>query len=93
MRITPTDIRQQLMDLGLLPPQLAISDTESLMDAAVIDSLNLADFVVQLERTYGISVELNDLTPDSFDSIANIVRFVNGKINALERTGGSGIAT
>lgn len=80
MKITPATIRQQLSELGLLTPDLQVTDTESLMDAAVLDSLHLTDLVTQLERAFGIRVELEDLVPDNFDTVMDIVRFVSMKL-------------
>jgi acyl carrier protein len=65
--------------MGLLEDASSVTDTESLMEAGVLDSLRLMDLVPELEKQFGITVEAEDLTPENFDSISAISNFVAGK--------------
>lgn len=75
-------VRTQLAALGILDDESRVTETESLMDAGVLDSLRLMDLVPELEKTFGITVEAEDLTPENFDSIGAISTFVAGKSRA-----------
>ncbi len=82
MTTSSQHVRTQLLALGLLDAESRVTDTESLMDAGVLDSLRLMDLVPELEKTFGITVEAEDLTPENFDSISAITIFVAGKSRA-----------
>ncbi len=41
-----------------------------------LDSLGIVELVMQIEKTFGITVELEDLELDHFRSVDAIVRFV-----------------
>jgi len=59
-----------------------VTDEESLLDAGIIDSLGILDVVAFLEETFGITVGDEELTPEHFDSIASVTRFVAQKRGA-----------
>lgn len=80
MSVTATAIRDELREIGLLNEQAAVTDTDSLMDYGIIDSLRLMELLMRLEATYGISVHQDDLTPDNFDSIESIARYVSARV-------------
>ena len=75
-------VRTQLVARGILDSESCVTETESLMDAGVLDSLRLMDLVPELEKTFGITVEAEDLTPENFDSIRAISTFVAGTSGA-----------
>ena len=56
-----------------------LAHDEDLLAADLIDSLGITELVAFLERTYGISVGDEDLTPDNFRSVDAIVAFVERK--------------
>ena len=53
-----------------------LGDEDSLLDARLIDSLGILELVQFLEQAFAIEVTDDDLTPDNFDSIAAMARFV-----------------
>lgn len=56
-------------------------DEDSLLDAQVLDSLGILELVGYLEETFGIEVTDDDLSPENFDSIGALARFVAGRSN------------
>ncbi len=56
-----------------------VSDTDSLLEAGVIDSLRMLDIITHLEKMYGIQVDDMDMTPENFDSIEAIAAYVTRK--------------
>jgi acyl carrier protein len=53
-----------------------LGDEDSLLDAQLIDSLGILELVHYLEETFGIEVTDDDLSPENFDSIDALARFV-----------------
>jgi len=57
-----------------------LSDSESLLDAGLIDSTGILELVAFLESEFMISMADADIVPDNLDSIGAIVAYVKGKI-------------
>jgi len=60
----------------------ALSDQDSLLEAGVIDSVAMVDLITHLEQTYGMTADEDDLTPDNFESIDAIARYVESRRRA-----------
>ena len=60
------------------PPQRvdAIADEQSLLMAGLLDSALMLDLVTHLENALGITIGEDDLTPENFESIAAIDRYL-----------------
>lgn len=58
------------------PSARTLGDDDSLLDAGLIDSLGILDLVAYVEETFGIQVGDDDLSPDNFDTVGALVRFV-----------------
>lgn len=69
-------IRALLTELRFLTSASAVGDAASLFDAAVLDSLRLMELIPLLEQQFSIRVAVEDLTPDNFDSLTSISRYV-----------------
>lgn len=50
-----------------------------LLANGVIDSLGVLDLVSMLEKDFGVVVNDDELTPENFQSVADIARFVDSK--------------
>ncbi len=48
----------------------------SFMDSGLIDSTGILEVVTFLEDSYQLEVDDDELTPENFDSVANIARYV-----------------
>ena len=75
----------------LIPPQQleAWSDQDSLSETGLIDSVGFFALINHIAKIYGVSVEMDEITLDNFDSIADIIRYVTGK----QAQGGSGLCS
>ena len=60
-----------------------LGNEDNLIDSGVLDSMAMMQVVTHLEKTYGITVETNDLVPETFQSIRALSEFV------ARKTGGS----
>jgi acyl carrier protein len=57
-----------------------LGDTESLLDAGVVDSTGVLEIVGFLEQRFGIRVQDDDIVPGNFDSVAGIAAYVTRKL-------------
>lgn len=58
----------------------AVSESESLLDAGLIDSTGVLELVAFLETEFGLQIADADIVPENLDSIATIARYVEGKL-------------
>jgi acyl carrier protein len=56
--------------------QLVGDDERSFLENGILDSLGFVQLVLFLEDSYGLRIEREALTPDNFDSLGKIVRYV-----------------
>lgn len=57
-------------DPGELP------DSASLLDRGIIDSTGVLELVMFLEEAFGLKIKASEMLPQNFDSVDNIVAFV-----------------
>jgi acyl carrier protein len=58
-----------------------LADTESLLDAGLIDSTGILELVAFIETEFSIQMADTDIVPDNLDSVGTIVRYVEGKLD------------
>jgi acyl carrier protein len=58
------------------------SDGASLVDAGVLDSFGLLEFLTAVEQEFNIKIPDDDLVPANFDTIAKIRTYFNGRLGA-----------
>jgi acyl carrier protein len=80
------EVRQFVVENFLFGDGTELSDTQSFLETALIDSTGVLQLVGFLELRYGIVVEDRELVPANLDSIERVVRFVVGKLQAKEKT-------
>jgi acyl carrier protein len=56
-----------------------LADSESLLDAGLIDSTGILELVAFIETEFSIQMSDADIVPDNLDSVQTIVRYVEGK--------------
>jgi acyl carrier protein len=76
-----TDVRIRTFILNQFPiaRKRGIGNGDPLLGHGILDSLGILEVVAFVEREFGITVADEELVPESFDSIASIARFVDGK--------------
>lgn len=57
-----------------------LRNNDSFLDKGIIDSTGVLELVVFLEEKYHIKIEDRELAPDNLDSINNLLRFVETKL-------------
>jgi len=53
-----------------------LADDASLLDRGIVDSTGVLEIVLYLEEQFAIKVKDSDMLPENFDSVNNMVRFV-----------------
>ncbi len=74
-------IREQIRDyitqnflFNSAPTQL--DDSASLLEQGIVDTTGVLELVLFVEETYAFNVAQNDLLPENFDSVDNLVNYV-----------------
>lgn len=57
-----------------------LRNDDSFLDKGIIDSTGVLELVAFLEEKYRIKIQDRELVPDNLDSINNLVRFVETKL-------------
>lgn len=79
-------IRQFITDNFLFREDRAsLTDSESLLEAGVIDSTGVLELVAFLETGFGIAVRDAEMVPENLDSISRIAGYVGRKLNSHAR--------
>ncbi len=55
-------------------------DTDSFMQAGIIDSTGVLELVAFVEDQYDISIEDDEMTPANLDTLDSLVTFISGKL-------------
>ncbi len=56
-----------------------LKDDASLERAHIVDSVRALDLIVFIEETFGFTVDNEDAVPENFDTVNNIVGYVERK--------------
>ncbi len=75
------EIRSFLIEEKLMDSDATLTETDSLLEEGVIDSLGIQTLVSFIESQYGITVDEDDLMPDNFDSLFAIKEYIDEKRN------------
>jgi acyl carrier protein len=51
----------------------------SFLEEGIVDSTSVLELVMFTEKTFGISVDDSEITPDNFDSVKKLAYFVRRK--------------
>ena len=60
-----------------------ISEEDSLLDSGLIDSIGIFEIVSFLETQFDIAVKDEEVVPENFETIKDIVAFINTKAESL----------
>lgn len=81
-----TVLRQFITDsFGARLSDQELSNTESLLDTGVVDSVGIFELVSFMQRTFNIEIEDTDIIPEHFDTIESLAIFVDSKRARADR--------
>jgi len=63
-------------------PGEPITSHTDLLERQILDSLLMMDLVLHLESTYGIQMDVDDLAPRHFRTVASLARLIDEKLSA-----------
>lgn len=61
---------------------LDLGDDDSLVENGIVDQTGIIELVLFVEDTYYFQVPESDLTPENFDTISDIARYVSQRLRA-----------
>ena len=74
-------IRTFIVENFLFGDSTQLQEDTSFLDSGIVDSTGILELVTFLEEKYNISIEDDELIPENLDSLTNIVRFLDHKLN------------
>lgn len=60
----------------------SLEDDQSLIEAGIIDSLDILKLMAFLEEKFGIEITEQEVIPENFDTVNGIVDLIASKTNA-----------
>jgi acyl carrier protein len=77
---TRTTVRDYIIDTFLFgDASLMPGDDQSLLQNGIVDSTGVLDLILLVEDKFGLRVADEDVTPENFDSVDRISRFLERK--------------
>ena len=75
-------VRQYIVENFLFGDESPLeSDSMSLLDGGIIDSVGVMELVAFLEQDFGLDVADEDLIPENLDSVENLTAYIGRGIN------------
>lgn len=62
--------------LKVIRPDMAVTESTELFDGSGLDSLDMIRLVSDLEKSFAISIPGDQMTPENFQNILAIERFI-----------------
>lgn len=59
----------------------SLKEDTSFLERGIIDSTGILEVIMFLEETYSIKIEDEELVPENLDSLQNITKFLERKVN------------
>ena len=78
------ELRTYILENYFLDQDKDLSNADSFMRLGVIDSTGVLELVSYLEERYGIEVAAEELIPENLDSVDNLARFVQCKLDTSD---------
>jgi acyl carrier protein len=57
-----------------------LSNSDSLLEHGIVDSMGVMELVTFLETQYGIAISDQELVPENLDSIEKLMKFLERKL-------------
>ena len=77
-------VREFIVENFLFGDDADFSDDASFLEEGIIDSTGVLELVTFLEEAFSINVDDEELIPENLDSFANVVNFINVKLNGAK---------
>ncbi len=61
-----------------------LTEDTSFLESGIIDSTGILELVTFLEETYSIQIQDDELVPENLDSLVNVAKFLEKKVNHAE---------
>jgi acyl carrier protein len=75
------DLRRFVAANFLFGQKETLRPDDSFLEKGILDSTGILELVTYLEETYTFQVDGEELTPENFDSIARLTKFIEYKTN------------
>ncbi len=62
--------------LNGLHPDVDFETTTGLIENGVLDSLDIVTLVTEINDTFGVSIPVQEIVPDNFDSAASLMALI-----------------
>ena len=85
MNVKQMNVKQQIRSyvaesLFFSSDDYALDDDMSFLDEGVVDSTGVVELVLFVEENFGIEVDDDEIVPDNFDSVNNLVAYIERKL-------------
>ena len=57
------------------------ADSDSLLDQGIIDSMNILQLILFIEKQFGFAIPDQDVVPDHFDSVSQLAIYVRNRLS------------
>ena len=74
-------IREFIVENIFFGDSESLKEDISLLEEGIIDSAGILELLMFLEKTYSIKIEDDEVIPENLDTLQNISRFIDQKLN------------
>lgn len=82
--MSPEQVHQVQLQVQSAVEKIAfrkVTADEPLLSTQLIDSIGFVDLVVALEQNFGVSIDINSVSDRNFNTVNEIVKFLETKIS------------
>ena len=72
-------VKDYIIETFLFGAESELATDTSFLDEGIIDSTGVLELVEYLEKTFGVTIEDEELLPDNLDSLGQIETFITQK--------------
>ena len=69
-----------LTEIAVNIDKKSLAPDEDLLEKSIIDSLGIMKLVLYMEDTFGIKVNDDEIVPENFQTLNNMVKFIEQKM-------------
>lgn len=86
MKDVGATVSKIIQELNPRAANVSISADTDLLESDILDSASTVRLVLELESHFGISFKFEDIKPENFKTIRNIILILNSKYNVDSST-------